>query len=181
MQSCISLCARYKVLSSCLRKSGNEIVGELCKDHCELLFLTQALTRCLLQNLLKMMGVLELGSVNFGLCFDCVFALFQHHIRIWTIPCLFGMACDRVLTTLEFNSTIEVLWIEFVEAGLIQFISLFTFPSLKGRKENYKLHINKTTIAVRSGCCFNKGLCMNHFPFNPLHQERCVHIFYGYS
>ena len=105
------------VLSSCLQELRSKILGELCKDHFVLLFLTQALTRCLFQSLLNMMGIFQLSSVNFGLCFDCIFVLIQHHIRTWTILSLFSIAYDHMLTTLEFSSTIEILWTEFVEAG----------------------------------------------------------------
>lgn len=109
------------------------------------------------------------------------FALIQHHRRMWTISCLFAVAYDRALTTLEFNSTIEVLWIEFVETGLIQFRDLFTFSSLKGKKENYKLHVNKITIAVRSGCCGWTKVCAQII-YHPLAFIKIdVYIFYSYS
>lgn len=38
-----------------------------------LLFLTQALSGRLVHSQFNMMGILELSSVNFQLCFDCVF------------------------------------------------------------------------------------------------------------
>lgn len=117
MQRCISWFALWGVIQLSAQVTQWDTLramqGSLCAQC-----LTPALIRCLFQTLLKVMGIYQLSSVNFGLCFDCVFVLIQHHVRIRTVLSLCSVVYGRVLNTLEFSCTTEILGMSLLRQAL---------------------------------------------------------------